>query len=124
MTAAENGLPSGFESLEAFVETWASEDAAGRAQARMERSETERAAFYEAVQPRLPEALARLDAKPLAELDPAEERLMNLLLAFAHVAMAVEVQGEDEPRFAELSRHMHITRASADEALQAKGGAR
>ena len=117
MTAADAKLPDGFAALEAFVPTWASATSAERARRRLDSTDAERAAFHAAVQPLVAAALERLDQKPLASLDADEERLLNLLLAFAHVAMSIEVQGEDEARFAELSRHMRITRASADEPI-------
>ena len=115
MTVGDAQLPEGFAALEAFVPIWASERSSDRARRRLDSTEGERAAFHAAVQPLLGDALERLDRKPLGSLDAAETRLLNLLLAFAHVAMSIEVQGEDENRFAELSRHMRITRASADE---------
>ena len=46
--------------------------------------------------------------------DEKEERLMNLLLSLCHVAQAVEIQGDDEPKHALGRQHMKITRASAD----------
>jgi hypothetical protein len=39
---------------------------------------------------------------------------MDLMLSFAHVALAVEMQGDDEPKHAEAARHMHVIRAPSD----------
>lgn len=107
-------LPEGFAALEPFVTRWVGETAAARAQLRDSASITEAEAFYAAAQPLVESALASLDAKPLANLDDKEQRLMRLLLAFAHIAMAIEVQGKDEPAHSKLRPHMRITRAAAD----------
>jgi len=110
-------LPAGFESLEAFVARFALVGTAVRAQLRSDTSAEERAAFYVAAKDLIGPALDMLDARPLAELDEAEQRLMNLCLAFAHIALAVEIQGPDEPRHAGLRAHMHIVRSNADRVL-------
>jgi len=107
-------LPSGFESLEQFVELWAVAGAANRAQRRLTSSEAERVAFFDAAKVLMPAALTYLDRKRLTQLDAQEERLMNLALSFCHVALAVEVQGSDEPKHALVRRHLTITHASAD----------
>lgn len=109
-------LPAGFESLAAFVEFWAKDTAAARAQQRDLSDEAGRVAFYNAAMDLVPPALALLDAKPLADFDAREQRLMNLMLSFTHVALAVELQRDDEPRHTSNRRHMHITRAPADRA--------
>jgi hypothetical protein len=56
-------------------------------------------------------ALAHLDAKPLADLDVSERRLLNLLLSLAHIACAVEIQGAAEDRLELTRRQVRITRA-------------
>ena len=115
MSASEAALPPGFESLEPFAEDWAIPVCDDRARRRRESSEDERRAFYEVAQPLSQAALAHLDRKPLGEFDAAEERLMNLMLSYAHVSLAVEVQRDHEARLAGMSRYMRITRASADQ---------
>jgi hypothetical protein len=108
-------LPAGFESLAPFVVFWAVDTAAGRAHCRDISNEANRVAFYNAANELLPEALAYLDAKPLCEFDESEQRLMKLVLSFAHVSMAVELQREEEPKHAENRPYLRITRASADQ---------
>ncbi len=49
-----------------------------------------------------------LDAKPLNKLGEKEKWLMDLILCFAHVALAVETQGEGEPKDARDARCMKI----------------
>jgi hypothetical protein len=108
-------LPEGFAALEPFVDRWAVEGAANRAQLRGTSSDDERSAFFAAAQPLLGAALDRLDATPLAGFDAAEQQLMNLMLSLAHVSLAVEIQAGDEARHARMRERMVITRAPADE---------
>jgi hypothetical protein len=109
-----NTLPPGFETLEPFVERFAVSGTANRAARRSDSTEAERNAFFEAAKDLVAPALDYLDTKPLDRFDEREQRLMDLALTFAHVALAVEVQGPDEARHAELRQHMRITRSPAD----------
>ncbi len=111
---AEALLPAGFETLEPFVERWAAGTTAGRAAGRVNSTQPERAAFYAAAVERKADALALLDRTPLAAFSPPQQRLMDLMLAFAHVALAEEVQKEDEARHSASRVHMKITRSTAD----------
>ena len=114
MNGASSPLPTGFEALEPFVESWALTTTAERAQLRSDSTEADRLAFYEAGKDLAPAALVLLDRKPLNAFDAREERLMNLMLSLAHVSLAVEAQGSDEPRHAGFRQHMRIVRSSAD----------
>ena len=107
-------LPAGFETLEPFAGCWEGENAAERAHLRAAHAEDERDAFYGACAPLLAPGLVRLDEKALAELDEKERRLLHLFLTFAHVSLAVEVQGPDETAHAPLRASMRITHAPAD----------
>ncbi|MCE7797222.1 hypothetical protein LWE61_11705 [Sphingobium sufflavum] len=107
-------LPPGFATLEPFAMRWAGETAADRAHLRAAYPDAERDAFHAACAPRLEAGLAHLDETPLAALDEAQQRLMRLLLTFAHVSLAVEVQGPDEAQHAPLRASMRITRTPAD----------
>ena len=108
-------LPEGFEALEPFVGQWVADNANARLQRRLGSSDEERTAFFTAGSPLVPAALALLDSKPLPALDAREDRLMQLVLSLAHVANAVEIQKEDEPKHAVGARYITITRASADD---------
>lgn len=108
-------LPQGFAALAPFVEFWAVSTSAERSLRRRTSTEAERVAFFNEVKDLAPGALALLDAKPLDQFDEQEERLMKLLLSFAHVALAVEVQGDQEDRHAQSSQFLKITRAPADQ---------
>ncbi len=107
-------LPAGFEALEPFVERFAVSGTAARAQLRGDASADESERFFAAAKDLIDPALDSLDVKSFADFDPAEQRLMNLCLAFAHIALAVSIQGPDEARHATLRQHMRITRSPAD----------
>jgi hypothetical protein len=107
-------LPQGFEALEPFAETWAGTTAAARAHLRETSRQADRTAFFEAAKDLVAPGLALLDAKPLGQFDSKEQRLMDLILTFAHVAPAVEVQGEDEFKHARDNPFLRITRAPSD----------
>jgi hypothetical protein len=114
MIAMASSLPAGFEVLEPFVERFAIAGTANRAALRGDASKEERIAFYTAAKDLIGPALDLLDKKPVTTLDEREQRLMNLTLSFAHIALAEEIQGPDEERHAQLRRHMRITRSPAD----------
>jgi hypothetical protein len=106
-------LPPGFETLEPFVARFAIAGTANRAQLRGDATGEEREAFYAAAKDLIAPALDLLDKKPLDQLDESEQRLLNLALSFSHIALAVEIQGPDEERHAELRNYMRITRSPA-----------
>lgn len=114
MSTVDVSLPSGFEALEPFVSAWAIEGAHNRLRARLAGQEADRVAFFNVAKELLAPGLDYLDKKPLAELTAQDRRLLSLLLSMAHVALAVEIQGDDEPKHAEGARYMTITRAPSD----------
>lgn len=114
MSSEASLLPPGFEVLAPFVEAWAIAGSANRAQRRADSTAAQRQTFYDAAREQLEPALAYLDGRPLQALSACEERLMNLMLSFGHVAMAIEVQGPDEPKHAALRQGLQLTRSSAD----------
>lgn len=107
-------LPAGFEALEPFVDTWAIDGAANRMQQRLDSSMEDMKSFFETAFPLAESALTYLDQKPVKELDPHEQTLMNMILSLAHVSLAVEIQGPDEPHHAKWARFIRITQAVAD----------
>ena len=116
MCMPSNALPEGFEALSPFVDLWAANSAAERADRRQRSDEESRQSFYAAASPLVPAALDHLDSKPLSALNDSEQRLMLLLLSYAHLAMAVELHKEEEPNHARDRHYLRITRAPADEA--------
>lgn len=111
-------LPKGFEALEPFAAQWAIAGTAARAAQRSASSAKEREAFFAAASPLLDTALGHLDARPLGAFTPPEQRLMDLMLALAHVALAVEIQGPDEAGSARWRDRMRIDRSTADQGVQ------
>ena len=109
-----NTLPPGFASLEPFAERFAVAGTANRAQLRSDTTPEGRQAFYSAMKDLLAPALDLLDLSKLGAFNAAEQRLMNMTLSFAHVALAIEVQGPDEAKHAKLRAHMKIVRSTAD----------
>lgn len=107
-------LPAGFTALEPFVARWAVAGSALRAALRGTSTPEERETFFAAAAPLLDRALDHLDSRPLAQLAGPDERLMNLMLSLAHVAMAVEIQGPDEVKSTPWRERMRITRSPAD----------
>jgi hypothetical protein len=107
-------LPAGYAVLEPFAAQWSVRGMNNRALARGDSTAEERQSFYDAAKDLVGPALDSLDAKPLTELDEQEQRLMALLLSFAHVALALEIQGPDEAKHAELRSYMPITLNPAD----------
>ncbi|MDG2002562.1 MAG: hypothetical protein P8J20_04455 [Novosphingobium sp.] len=109
MTADETSLPDGFEALERFVATWAIADLAERDAMRGSSTPDQRKAFYSVASGLLEPALDYLDGKPLTALSDPEQRLMNLMLSLAHVALAQEVQHEDEAHHAHFRSFLPFT---------------
>lgn len=109
-----DSLPQGFAALEPFVAQWAVEDTAQRCEMRGSSTQEEREAFFAAATPLLDAALEYLDGQPLHSLAGADARLMKLMLALAHVALAVEIQGMDEEKGTPWRKRMKVTRSSAD----------
>ena len=107
-------LPPGFEDLVRFVPVWAVSTAAERDRLRSDMPAEERAEFFAALRGPLEPALKLLDEKPLTELQASEKRLLSLLLSFAHVSLAEEVQKDHEPRHAAQRRFLRITTAPGD----------
>jgi hypothetical protein len=107
-------LPPGFESLEPFVDRFAVSTSAERAKCRGDSTGEEREAFFAAARDLVGPALDQLNGKPLDELDDSERRLLDLAMSFAHVALAVEIQGPQEGDHAAMRDYMRITRSPAD----------
>lgn len=106
-------LPAGFAVLEPFVSQWAIGGSAARAEQRGRSSKEQREAFYVAASAHLGAALDHLDARGLHEFDQADDRLMNVMLSLAHVALAEELQKDAEATHATFRKFMEITRTPA-----------
>jgi hypothetical protein len=113
MVKQENRLPGAFEDLEGFIKKWALTTADERLQNRMSSSMDEIQTFYDAMLPRVEQALEHLDRFPLDNMPPAETCLYYLVLASAEASLSVEVYGAPRlPLAPEESRfkvtHVHM----------------
>lgn len=88
-------FPEPFRSLEPFA-GWALPTETERNRKRWTSEMTEIRAFYDALVPRLEEALTYLDRYPLEGLPDEAQRLFHLTLALAEIAPAVEVYGQPQ----------------------------
>jgi hypothetical protein len=87
-------LPAGFEDLEPFLDQWCLTGTQDRHVRRETASMEDIRRFYDAMLARAPATIEFLDGKPFDSLTDEERRLMHLLLALGHVAVAVEVHGQ------------------------------
>jgi len=88
------GLPAGFEDLEPFLDQWCLQGTQERHARRENAAMEDIRRFYDAMLARAPAVIAYLDGKSFDDLTVDEQRLMYLLLALGHVAVAVEVHGQ------------------------------
>lgn len=106
-------LPPEFAELEPFVETWGCADFEARFAARYESSMDAIRLFYEAVVPRLDDALAALDTVPLDKLEGPSLNLYRLALSATHVALAVERHGQPRPAAAHYPVNLRMLNGSS-----------
>lgn len=97
--SADRSLPPGFEALEPYVAYWAAASAQERRERREAASMEEIETFYAAMLARAPEAIRVLEGRDMRDLEGAPLRLMQLLLALAHVSMAVELHRQPRAPF-------------------------
>jgi hypothetical protein len=84
-------LPPEFDDLEVFAATWCLGTEAERYAHRMASTMSEMEPFYDALFPRLQEALAYCDRYPLENLPDDACRLLELVHSLIMVAMCVEI---------------------------------
>ncbi|MBL7490526.1 hypothetical protein I6A60_24470 [Frankia sp. AgB1.9] len=111
---SQGQLPPGFEALEPFAALWAAGTRGQRVGLRVRSRPPELEAFYSAVRELLAPALSYLDARPLADLNEADARLLDLVLAVPQVALAVEQQRDAEAAHARVQARFVVDRTSAD----------
>jgi hypothetical protein len=86
-------LPEGFEGLEAMAEKWARPTEDERNAIRFNAGTEDFAEFYEVMMPRLPGLLGQLAGYDPSPSDPAENRALQLVCAFAEAAPHHELYG-------------------------------
>jgi len=107
-------LPAGFEALTPYVEAWAIHGGDARKRRRIASTPEERADFYGAALPLMKDALAHLDGFDLQAMPDPERRLLDLMLTLAHISLAIEKQGDNEPIHAVNHALFTITRSTED----------
>jgi hypothetical protein len=103
---AESLLPEGFGDLEALARVWALPTELERNRQRYAASIEDIQRFYETMFARMDAIMAHLNGYRLDDLPESGQRLMNLALALAEVAPAIEfykqpavIDGYDPTRF-------------------------
>ena len=90
-------LPDGFQELEPYLTRWALPTTVARMRARDSAEMCDIQAFYDAVVPRLPMALDYLQGVPYgADMPQPARKLLDLCLAIAEIAPAVEWYGQPQ----------------------------
>jgi hypothetical protein len=84
-------LPGEFSDLEPYVTTWSLATERERWDQRMASSIDELQAFYDAILPRVEEAIAYCDKFPLDEMPEDAVSLLRLVYSFIIVSFAVEL---------------------------------
>jgi len=84
-------LPTEFAELEPFAAKWCLATEPERWNERMASSMEEMQAFYDAILPRVPEAIAYCDRFPLEDLPDDAQHLLQLVHSFVVVSFAVEL---------------------------------
>lgn len=107
-------LPEQFNLLQPFVERWAVAGIANRAALRSATTDDEQRAFYEATKQLIGPVLDYLDTRPVESQGNAESTLLNIVLTYAHIALAIEIQRDAEPRHATMRQFMQIVHEPAE----------
>ena len=87
-------LPSEFADLEPYATRWSLSTEPERWAARMSSSMPDMQAFYDAVLPRVQDALAYCDQFPLDDLPDDAANLLRLIYSFIIVSFPVELWGQ------------------------------
>lgn len=88
-----NLLPPAFAELQPFVAHWACRTTNERVAARSTLPQAEIRAFYDAMVPRLDEAIDYIDSIGLHALTPEAETLTQLVLGLGQASIAIEIHG-------------------------------
>jgi hypothetical protein len=84
-------LPSEFSDLEPFAERWSLATERERWNERMSSTIDEMQQFYDAIFPRVPEAIAYCDKFPLDDMPDDAVNLLRLIYSFVNISFPVEL---------------------------------
>jgi hypothetical protein len=84
-------LPAEFAELEPFAERWSLESEAARWNERMSSTMDAMQAFYDAILPRVEEAIAYCDKFPLDDMPDDAVNLLRMVYSFVVVSFPVEL---------------------------------
>jgi hypothetical protein len=84
-------LPAEFADLEPFAERWSLETEHARWEVRMSSSMEALQAFYDAIFPRVEEAIAYCDKFPLDDMPEDAVNLLRMIYSFIVVSFAIEL---------------------------------
>ena len=84
-------LPEQFSALNPYAEKWAIDSEKQRRIVRMNSSQSELQAFYQAMKPILDEVIQYLNQFNLEEMANAEQRLLQMSLSLVEISVAVEL---------------------------------
>jgi hypothetical protein len=90
-------LPSAFAELEQYAQTWCLATETERWDARIGATMPELREFYDALFPRLDEAIDYCDKFPLDDLPDDALNLLHMIYSLIMVAMAVEIMHQPAP---------------------------
>jgi len=105
---ADKILPDGFEALESFQPYWGAMTTQERRERREAAQMAEIERFYAAMLDHAPAAIAHLKQFPLGAMPAPSGRLMALLLALPHAAMAIELHGQPRAPFTPYPHNVRL----------------
>lgn len=85
----DSELPVAFKELEGFVQEWAFPKFSQRQEKRLRSSMADIQAFYDAMMPRLSDAVEHLNRFPLDKMPLPERQLLELCLSLANIGNCV-----------------------------------
>src|SRR5579862_5376900 len=90
-------LPTEFAELERFADTWCSATERERWATRMSSSIDQMQVFYDAILPRVAEAIAYCDTFPFDDLPDRAVNLLRMIYSFVIVSFPVELWRQPSP---------------------------
>ena len=86
-----HSLPQQFTDLTPFADKWAIDTEEARRVERMNTSQDDLMAFYQAMKPVLDQAVQHLNQFDLEEMAPPEQHLLQMSLSLVEISVAIEL---------------------------------